>query len=100
MTIRAGDAAHDPVEWRGITLKQWFGSKRKASLDGGDIKKNEPSLRLTVTYLKGTPQTYDARIYMNQVECCVYGFDNPHAALNEANDRIQQLSAALCLKHE
>ena len=94
-TKRIGDVKHPPIKWKNITIQQWFGTGRTAALRGGDTKSNEPTLEVTVKYLNGEPVCYDAIIRMGQVICQVYGFDSPHDALDEANDRIQRLAASL-----
>ncbi len=88
---RANDVVHHPVEWRGVTLTQWLGTTRTASLRGGNPRDNQPSLQLTVKFLEGVPITYDATVSMGQVSCSVYSFADAHSALDEAADRIHRL---------
>lgn len=94
-TLRAGDMQHDPVEWRGFKLLQWFGNSRTAALQSDSSIINGPRLRLSVKYLKGKPTSYDATISMSNVTCEVYDFGDPSTALDEASERIQRLAKAL-----
>jgi hypothetical protein len=97
---RANDVKHPPVEWRGVTLTQWYATSNTAHLRGGNPRDNDPDLRLSVKYLKGIPDTYDATVSLGQVTCSVFRFAKPDWALDEVAERVQRLAHWLTINKE